>query len=146
MKIVLQRVMKAKVFIDRRTIGEIGKGYVILLGVGKKDGEKEVKTLAEKVVKLRVMADKENKMNKSILDVSGEILVVSQFTLYADLSGGRRPSFVNAAPPDQAKKLYELFVLELKRLGVKKVATGDFAAYMKVEIHNDGPVTILLDC
>ncbi len=145
MRVVLQRVSHSKVTVNGKIIGEIGPGYIILLGVKEGDSEKEAKFLAEKIVNLRVMSDENDKMNRSILDVGGKILVVSQFTLYADTSGGRRPSFIQAAKPEISKPLYELFVEELKRLGVKKVATGEFGAYMEVEICNDGPVTIIMD-
>ncbi len=144
MKIILQRVSQAKVLINRKVVGEIGQGYLILLGVGKEDSEKEVKSFADKIVKLRVMNDENNKMNKSVLDVNGEILVVSQFTLYANTNEGRRPSFTDAASPEKAKQLYELFINELKRLKVKKVEQGEFGAYMDVSLNNDGPVTIIL--
>lgn len=145
MRALIQRVTKGKVTVGGRVKGGIGLGYVVLLGVKEGDSEKEVELLAEKTVNLRVMSDEEGKMNKSILDVGGEILVVSQFTLYADTKGGRRPSFIDAAKPDIAKKLYEYFVAKLKALGVKSVQTGEFGAYMSVEIVNDGPVTVLLD-
>lgn len=144
MRALIQRVKKGKVAIDGKTVGEIGKGMVILLGVKKEDTDKEVDFLAEKVANLRIMADKEGKMNLSIKDVGGEILVVSQFTLYGDASGGRRPSFIKAANPDLAKSLYERFIEKLKDYGIK-VATGSFGEYMEVEIINDGPVTILLE-
>lgn len=145
MRILVQRVSAGKVSIDSKVIGHIGKGYVVLLGVKEGDCEKEADLIASKLVNLRVMNDKNDKMNKSILDVSGEILVVSQFTLYADTKGGRRPSFINAANPDLAKRLYLYFIDKLKTLGVKNVQTGEFGAYMTVEIINDGPVTIMLD-
>jgi D-tyrosyl-tRNA(Tyr) deacylase len=144
MKLVIQRVNKASVSIENKTISSIGKGYLILLGVGKEDTKEFVKKMTEKVVKLRIVSDENDKMNRSILDVNGEILVVSQFTLLADTTGGNRPSFIQAALPDQAKPLYELFVSELKRLGVKKVETGQFGEYMKVSLVNDGPVTITI--
>ncbi len=153
MKLVIQRVTHAKVSSEGAMLGEIGPGYMILLGVGEGDKEKEATFLADKVVKLRMMNDDQKsfdklrtrKMNRSIVEANGEILVVSQFSLYADTSGGRRPSFIKAAKPEISKPLYELFINELKRLGVKKVATGQFGAYMDVEIHNDGPVTIIID-
>lgn len=145
MKILLQRVTTAKVTINGKVVGEIGKGYVILLGVKEGDSEKEADFLAEKIINLRVMSDENDKMNLSIKDVGGEILVVSQFTLYADVTAGRRPSFIGAAKPDIANELYEHFVDKLKKLGVKNVQTGEFGAYMSVEIVNDGPVTIMLD-
>lgn len=145
MRVLLQRVTGGKVSIDNKVVGEIGKGYVILLGVKEGDSDKEADILAEKVVNLRVMSDSQDKMNLSIKDVGGEILVVSQFTLYADLSAGRRPSFIGAAKPDEANRLYEYFIGKLKSLGIKNMQTGKFGAYMQVEIVNDGPVTIMLD-
>ena len=144
MKLVIQRVTKASVSVQEKIISEIGNGFLILLGIGKEDSEGAVRKMAEKIVKLRIMSDSEDKMNKSILDVSGEILVVSQFTLLADTTGGNRPSFINAALPEKAKELYELFIEELKRLGVKKVEMGKFGTYMEVSLVNYGPVTIVL--
>ena len=143
MKTVIQRVTRASVSVEGKIISEIGNGFLILLGIGKEDSAEIVKKSAEKIVKLRIMPDENDKMNKSILDVSGAILVVSQFTLLADTTGGNRPSFINAALPEKAKELYELFVSELKRLGVKKVETGKFGTYMEVLLVNDGPVTIV---
>ncbi|MBI2617680.1 D-tyrosyl-tRNA(Tyr) deacylase [Candidatus Gottesmanbacteria bacterium] len=145
MKALIQRVKSGKVSVAGKTIGEIGKGYVILLGVKDGDSEKEVFQLSQKVVTLRIMSDEAGKMNKSILDVGGEILIISQFTLYADTSGGRRPSFIAAAKPEVAHTLYVQFIDELKRLGVRNVQTGSFGAYMNVSIENDGPVTILVE-
>lgn len=145
MKALIQRVTKGSVSIDGKTISRIGKGCVVFLGVAEGDGEKEAELLAEKTANLRIMSDEQDKMNRSILDVGGEILVVSQFTLLADTKGGRRPSFIRAAKPEAANKLYLYFVNKLKQLGVKNVRTGEFGAYMTVEILNDGPVTILLD-
>lgn len=145
MKVIIQRVTHGKVSIAGSLKGEISKGYVILLGVKVGDTEKEALQLADKVVKLRIMEDEQGKMNLSILDTKGEILVISQFTLYGDTSGGRRPSFIQAARPEVSKPLYELFVSELKRLGIEKVETGEFGSYMDVEIHNDGPTTIIMD-
>lgn len=145
MRALIQRVTSGKVTIENKVISQIGKGYVVFLGMKEGDSEKEADSLADKIANLRVMSDENDKMNKSILDVGGEILVVSQFTLYADTKGGRRPSFITAAKPDLAKRLYEYFVDRLKTLGVKSVQTGEFGAYMRVEIANDGPVTILLD-
>ena len=145
MRVLIQRVSSGRVSVGNEIVGEIGKGYVILLGVGKTDTEKEVKLLAEKTVNLRVMSDSQGKMNKSILDAGGEILVISQFTLYADTSQGRRPSFIQAAKPEIAESLYRLYVDELRKLRVKNVQSGRFAAYMSVEIVNDGPVTIILE-
>ncbi len=153
MRVVLQRVTHSSVSIDGKMVGEISVGYTLLFGVYLDDKEKDAKEMAKKIVNLRVMNDeaqsfdelRTRKMNKSILEADGEILVISQFSLYADTSGGRRPSFIKAAKPEISQSLYELFIEELKNLGVKKVATGEFGAYMDVEIDNDGPVTILLD-
>ena len=145
MKGLIQRVTNGKVSINGKVISQIGTGYIILLGVSEKDTEKEADLLAEKTVNLRIMSDEQDKMNKSILDIGGEILVVSQFTLLSDATGGRRPSFIKAAKRDLANKLYLYFVDRLKNLGVINVQTGEFGAYMSVEIINDGPVTILLD-
>lgn len=145
MKALIQRVTRGKVEIGQEIVGQIGKGYVILLGVQDGDSEKEASILAEKTVNLRVMSDENDKMNLSIKDIDGEILVISQFTLYADTRGGRRPSFIKAAKPQEANRLYLYFIEQLRRLGVKNVQTGEFGAYMRVEIINDGPVTIMLD-
>lgn len=144
MKIVLQRVIKAKVTVDNKIIGEIGKGYLIFLGVGRQDAEETVKKYADKIVNLRIMNDENKKMNKSIIENRGEMLVVSQFTLYANTNEGRKPSFTEAAPADKAKTLYELFIQELKNRRVAKVEAGEFGAYMEVSLVNDGPVTIIL--
>lgn len=145
MRVLIQRVTSGKVSIDGKLKASISKGYVILLGVKEGDSEKEAELLAEKTINLRVMSDGNGKMNLAIKDVEGAILVISQFTLYADTKGGRRPSFIKAAKPEIAQKLYFSFVDQLKKLGVKKVVTGEFGAYMSVEITNDGPVTIMLD-
>lgn len=145
MRTLLQRVTSGKVTIKNEIVGEIGKGYVLFLGIKEGDSEKEADLLAEKIVNLRVMSDENDKMNLSIKDADGEILVVSQFTLYADTTEGRRPSFINAAKPEIAEKLYLYFIDKLKKLGIKNVQTGEFGAYMSVEIVNDGPVTIMLD-
>lgn len=144
MRLVVQRVEKAKVISVEtdEILGEIGTGLFVLVGIKKGDSEKEVGSLAQKLSKLRVMSDKEGKMNLSVSDVGGKILVVSQFTLHADTSGGNRPSFINAENPDKAKKLYELFIAKLKKLGIK-VETGSFGEYMKIETVLDGPVTII---
>lgn len=144
MRAVVQRVRLARVQVDGQTVGEIGRGYVVLLGVGTSDSEAEAAALAEKVAHLRIMEDEEGKMNRSILDSGGAVLSVSQFTLYGDTHKGRRPSFVDAAPPEQAEILYDAFNARLRTLGVP-VQTGRFRAMMVVEIHNDGPVTLLLD-
>ena len=145
MRAVLQRVQQGRVSVDNNVVGQIGPGYVILLGVTHGDGPVEIKKLAEKIVHLRVFEDEQGKMNLSALDTDAEMLVVSQFTLYADARKGRRPSFTEAAPPDIAEPLVVQFIDYLRRLGVKKVAAGVFGAYMQVYIENDGPVTIILD-
>lgn len=145
MKAVIQRVSSSAVVVDGETIGKIGKGYNILLGVFPDDTQKDAEILAAKVAKLRVFEDEDEKMNISLLDIDGEALVISQFTLCADIKKGNRPSFITAAKPDFANELYEYFVEQLKLNGVKKVEKGSFGADMKVEIHNDGPVTILMD-
>jgi D-tyrosyl-tRNA(Tyr) deacylase len=131
--------------VDQAVVGEIGPGYVILVGVTHGDGPAEVKRLAEKIVHLRVFEDEQDKMNRSALDVGAEMLVISQFTLYADTRKGRRPSFTGAALPDQAEPLVAQFVDLLRVLGIKKVATGVFGAKMLIHIENEGPVTIILD-
>lgn len=144
MRSVVQRVSRAKVTVDGATTGEIGPGLMILLGVGKEDTSAVASSMAEKVAHLRIFEDDQGKMNRSLLDVKGSALVVSQFTLYGDARGQRRPSFISAAPPEKAKALYEEFAAALRALGVT-VATGIFQAMMSVELVNEGPVTILLD-
>ena len=144
MRALLQRVSRASVTVDGKVVGQIGQGLLVLLGVGRDDSEVQVKALADKIVYLRIFGDDEGKMNRSLLDIGGEVLVVSQFTLYGDARGQRRPSFISAAPPEQAKALYEEFCEALRNLGVS-VATGIFQAMMSVELVNEGPVTILLD-
>lgn len=144
MRALLQRVSKASVKVNGQTISSIGKGLLILLGVGHGDGEEQAKFLAEKVANLRVFEDEQGKTNLSILDVKGEAIVVSQFTLYADTRKGRRPSFIDAALPDVAEPLVDRFVDLLRGYGVPS-QTGKFGAHMQVEIHNDGPVTIWLE-
>jgi D-tyrosyl-tRNA(Tyr) deacylase len=144
MRMVVQRVSRAKVTVEGRVTGEIGAGLMILLGVGKEDTPGVAAAMAEKASNLRIFEDEQGKMNRSLLDVKGEALVVSQFTLYGDARGQRRPSFISAAPPEQAKKLYEEFCEALRGLGVK-VGTGIFQAMMSVELVNEGPVTILID-
>ena len=145
MKAVVQRVLNSSVEVESETVGKIGKGLNVLLGVVEGDSEKEAELLAGKVARLRVFEDEQCKMNLSITDIGGEALVISQFTLCADVKKGNRPSFINSAEPETAKRLYEYFIEELKKNGIKKVEHGIFAADMQVEIHNDGPVTILLD-
>jgi len=144
MKALLQRVTGASVSVDSEEVGRIGQGLVVFLGVADGDAEKDAQYLAQKIVNLRIFADTEGKFNLSALDIKGELLLVSQFTLMADTRKGRRPSFVEAAPPERAEELYDYFVEQTRATGLK-VATGRFQAYMQVEIHNDGPVTILLD-
>jgi len=144
MRVVVQRVSKAAVTVADEVAGSIGRGLVVLVGVANDDGEEEARFLANKVANLRVFADQEGKSNLSVLDVAGEVLVVSQFTLYGDASKGRRPSFVKAAAPEIAQPLIESFVSFLKMEGLH-VETGVFGAMMMVEIHNDGPVTIILE-
>ncbi len=144
MRAVVQRVSCAKVTVDGRIGGEIAAGLMILLGVGREDTSATAVSMAERVVNLRIFEDEQGKMNKSLLDVKGGALVVSQFTLYGDARGQRRPSFMAAAPPDKAVELYEEFNAALRKLGVT-VATGVFQAMMSVELVNEGPVTILLD-
>jgi D-tyrosyl-tRNA(Tyr) deacylase len=144
MRAVLQRVSRAKVTVAGETTGEIAVGWLVLLGIAPSDTRKEIDWLAEKIVNLRAFEDSEGKMNRSVQDVGGSILVVSQFTLYGDCRNGRRPSFIAAAPPEIAEPLYESFVTAVKALGVP-TATGRFAADMQVELVNDGPVTFVLD-
>ena len=145
MKAIIQRVLSSNVTVDGKTIGEIGKGFMVLLGVGKDDTENEATLLAKKVAGLRIFSDCDDKMNLSLIDIDGEVLVVSNFTLMADTKKGNRPSFINAMEPKTADKLYVLFMEELKRLGIKKVEHGSFGADMTVSIVNDGPVTVILD-
>ena len=144
MRALLQRVSKANVTVDDKVISQIGKGLVVLLGVGPGDGEDQVGFLAEKVANLRIFEDEQGKTNLSVLDVQGEAIVVSQFTLYADSRKGRRPSFIDAALPDVAEPLVDRFVEALRGHGVP-TQSGQFGAHMLVEIHNDGPVTIWLE-
>src|SRR5580692_10729148 len=139
-----QRVSRASVTVDGRVTGEIGPGLMILLGVGRGDTSAVAASMAEKLANLRIFEDDQGKMNRSLLDVKGAALVVSQFTLYGDARGQRRPSFISAAPPEKAKTLYEEFAAAIEGLGVS-VATGIFQTMMSVELVNEGPVTILLD-
>ena len=145
MRALLQRVTSASVTIEGETVGSIKDGYLILFGVKVGDTEAEAEFLAKKTAELRVFTDEADKMNLSLLDIDGEALVVSQFTLFADCKKGRRPAFVNSEKPPLANELYEKYVEYLKQMGVKNVQTGQFGAYMVVNIENDGPVTILLD-
>ena len=144
MRVVVQRVSRASVTVEGRVAGEIGFGLMILLGVGREDTSAISASMAEKVANLRIFEDEQGKMNRSLLDVKGSALVVSQFTLYGDARGQRRPSFITAAPPEKAKALYEEFTRAMQDLGVA-VATGIFQTMMSVELVNEGPVTILLD-
>ena len=145
MRAVVQRVTKSSVSVDGEIKGSVGKGFNVLLGVMQGDGEAQAELLAAKIAKLRVFEDENCKMNKSILDIGGEILVISQFTLCADIKKGNRPSFTDSAAPDEANRLYEYFCSKLLENGVSKVETGVFAADMAVEISNYGPVTIIMD-
>jgi len=144
LRAVVQRVVRGSVIVDNNIVGQIGYGLVVLLGVGRTDTAEEARYLADKIANLRVFEDTQGKLNLSVRDVGGEILAVSQFTLYGDCRKGRRPNFFEAAPPEEALNLYEIFINELKKLGLK-VATGCFRKHMIVEIINDGPVTVLLD-
>lgn len=144
MRAVIQRVTRANVTVEGRVAGEIGAGLLVLLGVSRTDNPESATYLAEKIANLRIFSDEAGKMNLSLLDVGGSALLVSQFTLYGDTRGGRRPSYIQAAPPEQASLLYEEFVRSIRSLGVP-VETGVFQAHMQVELVNDGPVTILLD-
>ena len=143
MRAVIQR-LKSKVTVDNNIVGSINQGFVVLLGVTHEDTLEDIKYLAEKIINLRIFEDEQGKLNLSLVDIQGEILSVSQFTLYADCRKGRRPSFTNAAPPEMANNLYLEFNNYLRELGIK-VATGVFQAHMDVELVNNGPVTIILD-
>jgi D-tyrosyl-tRNA(Tyr) deacylase len=145
MRAILQRVKQGQVRVDDNIVGQIGPGYVILVGVTHEDGPPEAKKLAEKTANLRVFEDEQGKMNLSALDTEAEMLVISQFTLHADTKKGRRPSFTRAAPSELAEPLVTQFAEYLQQVGVKKVETGVFGATMLVHIQNDGPVTIILD-
>jgi len=144
LRAVVQRVTWARVTVDARVAGEIQSGVLVMLGVGREDSSESAQYLADKIANLRIFADDAGKMNRSLLDMDGSALVVSQFTLYGDTRGGRRPSYIQAAPPEDANRLYEEFVRCLRSLGIR-VETGVFQAHMKLELVNDGPVTILLD-
>jgi D-aminoacyl-tRNA deacylase len=144
MRAVLQRVSRARVVVGAEVVGEIGRGLLVLLGVAGGDTAEQARWLADKVVGVRVFADDEGKMNRSVLDAGGGVLVVSQFTLYGDCRKGRRPSFIEAAPPEVAIPLYEAFLDAVRAQGVA-VATGRFGAMMQVELVNDGPVTLIID-
>ncbi len=145
MRVLIQRVLESKVIVKNQVVGQVQKGLLVFVGIGKNDSEKDVEWMAQKVVNMRIFSDEAGKMNRNIKDVNGELLIVSQFTLYADAKKGNRPSFTDSALPDTAKKLYEYFVLKCEEFLEKKVQTGVFAADMKVHLINDGPVTIWLD-
>jgi len=144
MKAVIQRVTKASIHVEGKTVGQIESGLLILLGVAKGDGETDGRYLTEKICTLRIFPDEKGKMNHSLLDTGGSVLLVSQFTLLAKVAKGRRPSFDEAAPPEEAKRLYEQIVADIRSYGTR-VETGVFAAHMQVELLNDGPVTFVLD-
>jgi len=144
MRAVVQRVTRAKVTVDEKVVGEIGKGLVVLLGIARDDTKVEAAYLVDKIAALRIFDDEEGKMNLSIKDVHGALLIVSQFTLYGDVRRGLRPSWIDAAPPEVAEPLYDFFVRQAGT-SVDEIATGSFRAMMQVELVNDGPVTILLD-
>jgi D-tyrosyl-tRNA(Tyr) deacylase len=145
MRAVIQRVSGASVEVDGEIVGAIEHGLCVLIGAGTDDGDADVRYIADKIATLRIFADDEGKMNLSVLDTGGEVLAISQFTLYGDARKGRRPSFVAAGAPEPAEALYEQVVARLRELGVAKVATGRFRTHMNVSLTNDGPVTILLD-
>lgn len=145
MRAVVQRVRRAGVTVENETVGAVGQGFLVLVGVMDSDTEREAELLAQKTAALRVFADGNGKMNLSVLDVDGEVLAVSQFTLCADLKKGNRPSFTPSAPPERAERLYRRYCETLRKAGVRKVETGVFGAHMQVELVNDGPVTIVYD-
>lgn len=145
MKLVVQRVKNSNVVVEGKVIGEIGQGFMVLIGVAPTDTKEIADFLVQKLIRLRVFEDENQKMNLSIQDINGELLLISQFTLYADCNHGNRPSFIGAAGPDMANELYEYFVEECKKQNIKKVATGEFGADMQVSLQNDGPVTIILE-
>lgn len=144
MRAVVQRTTRARVTVDATVTGAIGPGLVVFLGIHSRDGDKEIRWMAEKIINLRIFEDDEGRMNRSLADNGGEILIVSQFTLYGDCRKGRRPGYSTAAPPEMAEPLYQAFVMEIARQGIR-TATGVFQASMQVELVNDGPVTLLID-
>lgn len=144
MRVVVQRVTRAAVLVDKQVIGEIARGLVVLLGIARDDSEDDVSYLVDKTISLRIFDDEQGRMNRSLQDVGGGLLIVSQFTLYGDVRRGLRPSWIDAAAPETAKPLYDLFVGRSQK-SVAQVATGSFGAEMQLELVNDGPVTILLD-
>lgn len=145
MRLLIQRVTQAKVEIAGITKGEIGKGLLVLLGIGTDDTHEDIDWLVKKLVQLRIFADEEGKMNLSVQDIEGEVLLISQFTLFANTKKGNRPSYIQAAPPLQAIPLYEAFITKLEQALGRKIATGEFGADMQVSLCNDGPVTIWID-
>ncbi len=144
MRAVIQRVSTSKVQVDKEVVGQIGPGLLVLLGISRSDDEKDADYLSDKILHLRVFEDDKDKMNRSLIEIGGEIMVVSQFTLLGDCRKGRRPSFIEAAPPDRAEELYEYFVGQLASKGIT-VATGQFKAKMEVSLVNDGPVTLIIE-
>ncbi len=145
MKAVIQRVLNSSVTVDGKTVGSIDKGFLILLGVQDGDTKKDAEKLSSKIYGLRIFTDENDKMNLSLYDIDGQVLVVSQFTLCADCKKGRRPNFINAAPPQAANELYEYFCQRMKDLGTSRVEKGVFGADMQIALINDGPVTIIID-
>ncbi len=145
MRAIVQRVIRASVTVDGRVVGEIGPGLLVLLGIANGDGEEQARWLAHKIAGLRIFGDDQGRMNRSLLDIGGDALVVSQFTLYGDCRRGRRPSFADAARPEVAEPLCERFISLLRAEGVGRVESGIFGAHMLVEIHNDGPVTLIVE-
>lgn len=144
MRALIQKVNRAKVIVGEKGVGEIGRGLLVFLGIGKEDDETKIEPLITKIIELRIFPNQDKKFDLSLIDVKGEALIVSQFTLYGDCLSGRRPDFFAAAEPEKAQRLYDLFVKKIKEK-VNKVETGVFAAYMKVELENDGPVTLLIE-
>jgi D-tyrosyl-tRNA(Tyr) deacylase len=144
MRAVVQRVSSARVVVDGETTGEIGRGFLVLLGVAASDGDEDLRWLVDKVVGLRVFNDAEGKMNLALAEVGGEMLVVSQFTLLGDCRKGRRPSFIDAAPPEMAERMYDQFVAAVQQRGIR-TETGRFRTHMDVQLVNDGPVTLVID-
>ncbi|MBC8531080.1 D-aminoacyl-tRNA deacylase [Gehongia tenuis] len=144
MRAVIQKVSRAKIVVDGQTVSEIGPGLLALIGIGREDGEKDMAYLADKIPNLRIFEDGEGKLNRSVSDVGGEILLVSQFTLYGNARHGRRPSFIGAAPPEEARPIYERLLAIFRERGIP-LKTGIFQAHMEIELVNDGPVTLLLD-
>lgn len=145
MRAIIQRVTYSKLTIAEKLFSEIGPGFMVLLGIEENDHNEDAQWLAQKIINLRIMSDEEDKMNLSLLDVKGEIMVISQFTLFASTKKGNRPSFLQSAKPDKAIPLYEFFIDEIKKIFPNKITTGIFGADMKVELLNDGPVTIFID-